>query len=690
MRKKKFSVIALGLILLLILSGCSKPQQEILNAYLKMQDMNNVQRHLTLTFEMSGTGFDPYTQQDVDQIAMYMNNTKIDVDEKTNCNNQNTVCKSLVETNLAIQGLSVNIPTWKDIDLSGDPPKFREIIKLPLIISASLPKKFSSKEYMTMNPLDFIDKQPIVDFVQYGKVFREKEADFLTGYSKRFNPAIDVVYKGTQAVQSNDSEIKAKIYEVKLNDAQFKEFISYTVNNFVQDQEAISFVKDFLSSIIDLSQIPDKEKVKNDLPQKLNEDELKKFLDQFNQIANQFKDTPILGDDGLVLQYAITGDRLVKTSGSINLKLDIARIAQTSGTLNLKINFVMDVSELNKDSAVQIPEVNDSNSFDYADLLYYTSSPVRLSGQNRYQTARVISEYYSEGTVQNVIVTTGNNYSDALSATVLARKLNAPILLFDTQAAGSQETINYISQHLDKSGTIHILGGPKVIGSEFETKMGQLGFNNIERISGNDRYDTNVQIAQLLGVAKNTPVIIASGEDFPDVLSISSFAGNNGYPILFVAKENIPQQVQDFISNTQPAKVYIIGGTGVISKTNESRIHDLAPDCTITRLAGQDRYETAGEILNTFSVNPTTIYIASGNNFPDALAGSVLASAKGDPIILVDPNSPRLSPAIQEYLIKLYVAKVSPEIIVLGGYTAVPYEKVYQVESILKGYDTWY
>lgn len=56
----------------------------------------------------------------------------------------------------------------------------------------------------------------------------------------------------------------------------------------------------------------------------------------------------------------------------------------------------------------------------------------RLSGQTKYGTAKAISEYYNQGRVQNVILSTGNGFADALSASVLAHQKDAPILLVDT------------------------------------------------------------------------------------------------------------------------------------------------------------------------------------------------------------------------------------------------------------------
>lgn len=320
-----------------------------------------------------------------------------------------------------------------------------------------------------------------------------------------------------------------------------------------------------------------------------------------------------------------------------------------------------------------------------ADTLPTAQVNHRYAGQDRFQTAKAISEQVNSGTVQDVLITSGNNFPDALSASVLSKKLNAPILLADSTVKGSSEALDYLNQHLTKTGTVHVIGGTGIIGSEFETKLNEMGYTNIDRIGGYDRYDTDAQIAQKLNVSKNTPVVITSGENFPDALSVSSVASSKGYPILLVGSNGMAQGVTDFITNDQPSQVYIIGGNAVVSDSIKGQVSSLVPSAVITRLAGNDRFDTAGQIASTFSLSPKTIYLASGLNFPDALAGSALASITGDPIILIDSTTMAVPPAIEAYLKKLRDANIHPNIVTFGGTVVVPDAVVQNVENILNG-----
>lgn len=307
----------------------------------------------------------------------------------------------------------------------------------------------------------------------------------------------------------------------------------------------------------------------------------------------------------------------------------------------------------------------------------------RLSGHTRFKTAKVISENYDNGKVENVVLSTGNEFADALSASVLAHEKKAPILLVDSCVNDSKDAFDYIINHLNSTGTIYIIGGIGIIDTEFETKLNDLGFKNIVRIAGSDRYDTSYMIANSLNDI--TTVVISSGEQYPDALSISSFAANKGWPILLSSPKMLPQEMRNFLLERKPSKVYIAGGVGVISENVKSEISSLLPQATVERLMGQSRFDTNVVIAKTFEPNPSTVYLASGYGFADALAGSVLAARNGDPIIFIDPSVPTLPKAAASYYGELYANKLSPNLVALGGSGVVPDEIIKNSSDLISG-----
>lgn len=232
----------------------------------------------------------------------------------------------------------------------------------------------------------------------------------------------------------------------------------------------------------------------------------------------------------------------------------------------------------------------------------------RLSGESRADTAIEIAKAEYAGKVKNVILATANNYPDALSGSVLAYNLNAPVLLTGGTDRDMQKVIDYMKSNMDTCGTVYILGGT-------------------------DKYGTAVKVAESLNVHEGTPIVLVSGDNYPDALSISSEAAEMGMPILLVRKDGMSDAAQNEISKIKPSTIYAIGLEGVISDSVLNKAASIANSSTI-RIGGTDRYKTSIEISKYFGLSGHGVCIATGNDFPDALAGSVYAANHNVPIIL--------------------------------------------------------
>ncbi|WP_018214361.1 InlB B-repeat-containing protein [Desulfitobacterium hafniense] len=262
----------------------------------------------------------------------------------------------------------------------------------------------------------------------------------------------------------------------------------------------------------------------------------------------------------------------------------------------------------------------------------------RLAGPTRVDTALEIAKATFTAKVKHVILATTANYPDALAGSVLAYKLNAPILLIDSSSEEQEKVLEYISMNLDSAGTVHILGGKGIVGSEIEEKIKARGFAKITRIGGKDRYETALKIAEYLEVPQGTPVVLVYGEDYPDALSISSSAAAMQSPILLVGRNEIRPEISQALQKIKPIKVYILGREGKISSAVEKQVAEaagLGAD-KIVRIGGTDRYETALKIAQYFNLSGQNVSIATGKNFPDALAGSIYAANHNSPLLLCD------------------------------------------------------
>lgn len=228
----------------------------------------------------------------------------------------------------------------------------------------------------------------------------------------------------------------------------------------------------------------------------------------------------------------------------------------------------------------------------------------------------------------------------SLTGSVLAYKLNAPILLVGSSEADQEKVLDYLKSNLDPGGTVYILGSTAIVSGSMEGKITNNGFKHIARIAGADRYETSVKIADQLEVKAGTPVVLVSGENYPDALSVSSIAAQRQLPILLVQKDGISDAVRDEIADIKPDKVYIIGLEGVISQAVENLIAQITgmETADIIRIGGADRYATSLAVAQHLGLGDQTVCIATGSDFPGALAGSVYAAKHMAPIILADGN----------------------------------------------------
>lgn len=256
----------------------------------------------------------------------------------------------------------------------------------------------------------------------------------------------------------------------------------------------------------------------------------------------------------------------------------------------------------------------------------------RYEGKDRYLTATSVATKLMNGKFNNVVLAYGYDFPDALSGSVLASKVNAPILLVGNSVGNSKVTLDFVKNNVTKDGTIYLLGGTGVVKDEIVNNLKQSGYTNFKRLGGLDRYETNALINSELNVPKGTPVAIASGLEFADAISISGVAGGKQMPIYLVGN-NISQDTINKIRAIQPSTIYIAGGTGAVNTTIEKALRNVTNN--IVRFDGIDRYETSLKIADYFTTSTDTALVANALNFPDALSGSVLATKTNAPVLLV-------------------------------------------------------
>ena len=148
------------------------------------------------------------------------------------------------------------------------------------------------------------------------------------------------------------------------------------------------------------------------------------------------------------------------------------------------------------------------------------------------------------------------------------------------------------------------------------------GAQQVTRISGKDRIETSVEISKR-SFDNSENVVLASGFNFADALSAGQLASALDAPLLLSSQNKLDSQTKNEIERLKAKKVYVVGGDNAISKSGvDTSLKSKKID--VTRLEGQDRYSTSQKVMEKTKeiINPEYLLIASGKNFPDALAAT--------------------------------------------------------------------
>ena len=284
-------------------------------------------------------------------------------------------------------------------------------------------------------------------------------------------------------------------------------------------------------------------------------------------------------------------------------------------------------------------------------------SAERISGQDRVDTALKISQKGWDS-AQTVILCENSDFPDSIASTPFAVSLNAPILLTKGDSIDPRVVIEL---NRLKPQKIILLGGIACLQPSIEKELDNLSLK-WERIGGTDRYETSVLLAQRLN---SDSLILANGDNFPDALSAATYAGIKQIPIVLTST-TLPNSVIQYYKKTAPKHLIVIGGEAVIPSA------DLTNNkFTIeTRLAGLDRYETNANVITFMKDTYVSddLFLASGVTFPDAVAGTVLASKLKAPLLLTEKEDipPSVYTLMREHM-KIEPPTISTVVSVTNG-----------------------
>jgi len=369
-----------------------------------------------------------------------------------------------------------------------------------------------------------------------------------------------------------------------------------------------------------------------------------------------------LSQKNLSLSVNINSVDIAAIEGQMSGEQHLAYLYRWSGSRWIKIGGGVKPTEL---EAGQEVRAGISEPGIYRVGLERVPADSRIAGADRIQTAVQIAQANFPTGADTVLLARADDFPDALAGAPLAYKYHAPILL--TEVAGLPGAVYEELLRLQPQKII-LLGGTGAISANVEVRLKSLA--TVQRIGGANRYATAAGIAEELGMIGEA--VVVNGNNYADAITMASIAAEYGIPILLSEKNTLPAETKEILRKYSVSKTEVIGGEGVVSDQVLKSLN------TSVRLAGKDRYSTAAAVLMLFPPEGGIVYLATGENFPDALTGGVVAAMNNSRIVLVPTTG--LS-AVQETAL---IPWSGMSTMVLGGRAVVSDEVVSQVSALVQ------
>ena len=266
----------------------------------------------------------------------------------------------------------------------------------------------------------------------------------------------------------------------------------------------------------------------------------------------------------------------------------------------------------------------------------------RIAGPDRVATAVALSQE-AFGEAREAVLVNADAFPDALTAGPLAATLEAPTLLTPGAALDPRVADDLRRLGVDR---VHLVGGTGVLGDAVRASLEDMGIE-VVRLAGSNRITTAGVVADRIAAIGGGPVataIVARADDFADALAAGGLAvvgagaaDRSPVPILLVDDASVGE-VARIVQRTTvaDAPLVVAGGAQAVSTATADGLGRA-----VQRLAGADRYQTAVALAAAATgagASLDVLLLASGERFPDALAGVPAAAAMGGLVLIVPPG----------------------------------------------------
>jgi putative cell wall-binding protein len=282
----------------------------------------------------------------------------------------------------------------------------------------------------------------------------------------------------------------------------------------------------------------------------------------------------------------------------------------------------------------------------------------RLSASDRYELGAAVALATRPGGAETVYVASGANYPDALSAGPAAVKAGGALLLVAPDQAPPAALAALT--RLNPTSVVVVGGEAAVSRRVVDALAAAAPRAAVGRLAGGDRYAISRAVVAQAFPRGADALFVATGANFPDALAAGAPAGILGAPVLLVngSAASTDSDTLRTVTALGPGSIGIVGGTGAVSAGVEST---LSSSVEVVRVTGIDRYAVSFALNERVLADYSTVYLATGASFPDALVGGVLAGTRHHPLYVVP------STCVPPGVLAKLAATGTGEVVLLGG-----------------------
>lgn len=200
----------------------------------------------------------------------------------------------------------------------------------------------------------------------------------------------------------------------------------------------------------------------------------------------------------------------------------------------------------------------------------------RIAGTNRYETSVKVLQYFnkfgstSKQNINEVFLTSGENFADALVASVPSALYARPILL--TAKDNLPKVVKDAFENKDYGiEKVTVVGGT---GSVSDKVYGSVTISNIERLKGDNRQLTAMAVAEEYFMNAGE-AIITNGQVYADALSAGQLAWKKNAPILLSNDANtISEALAKYLQDAKMTEITLVGGTSTLTEKLDKQVYE--------------------------------------------------------------------------------------------------------------------